>query len=80
MSQGYSLRVRNMNARAPKTKIGVRLGRLCIAQNIPVTVVAKALGVTRPTVYNWFCGVSAPQGTAIMLVESYISNLENSTK
>lgn len=79
MSTGYSLRVRDMNARASKTKAGVRLGRLCIAQDIPVAVVAKALGVTRPTIYNWFCGVSSPQGSALALIEVYIANLENST-
>jgi len=79
MSTGYSLRVRDMNARASKGKVGVRLGRLCIAQGVPVTVIAKSLGVTRQTVYNWFCGVSAPQGAALALIEAYVANLENST-
>lgn len=76
MSAGYSLRVRDLNAKADKRKIGVRLGRLCIKLDVPVTVVAKHMGVTRATIYNWFCGASAPQGTTIGLIETYISSLE----
>lgn len=76
MSTGYSLRVCDLNAKADKRKIGVRLGRVCIKHNIPVTVVAKHMGVTRATIYNWFCGVSAPQGTAVGLIETYIASLE----
>ncbi len=76
MSTGYSLRIRDLNARADKRKIGVRLGRVCIKHNIPVSVVAKHMGVTRATVYNWFCGVSAPQTTSIGVLETYIASLE----
>ena len=76
MSSGYSLRIRDLNAKADKRKIGVRLGRVCIAHDSPVSVVAKHMGVTRATVYNWFCGVSAPQTTTVGLVESYIASLE----
>ena len=76
MSTGYSLRIRDLNAKADKRKIGVRLGRVCIKHNIPVSVVAKHMGVTRATVYNWFCGVSAPQASAVSLIESYIARLE----
>lgn len=79
MSSGYTLRLRELNAKADKRKLGVRLGRLCISQDIPVAVVAKCMGVTRATIYNWFCGVSTPQHTAAALVEAYIANLENST-
>jgi len=49
MSSGYSLRIQEANAKASKHKLGVRLGRLCIAQDIPVSVVAKCTGVTRQT-------------------------------
>ena len=79
MSSGYSLRVQEANAKASKHKLGVRLGRLCIAQDIPVAVVAKCTGVTRQTVYNWFCGTSIPQGTAVVLIASYMASLESST-
>lgn len=76
MSSGYSLRVRNLNAKADKRKIGVRLGRACIAHDVPVMVVAKHMGVSRATIYNWFCGVSAPQATSVGLIESYIASLQ----
>jgi transcriptional regulator with XRE-family HTH domain len=77
MSVGYSLRIRGLNMKADKRKLGVRLGRVCIKQDVPVLVVAKRMGVTRATVYNWFCGASAPQANTISLVESYIAELEN---
>jgi transcriptional regulator with XRE-family HTH domain len=76
MSQGYTLRIRDLNAKADKRKLGVRLGRLCIKHDVPVTVVAARMGVTRATVYNWFCGVSAPQASVVTLLESYIASLE----
>ena len=76
MSQGYSLKLRDLNLKASSKLLGVRLGRVCIKHNIPVTVVAKHMGVTRATVYNWFCGVSAPQDTTIGLIETYIASLE----
>ena len=77
MSQGYSLRIRDLNSKADKRKLGVRLGRLCIEHDVPVSVVAQRMGVTRATVYNWFCGASAPQADATTLIETYISSLEN---
>ncbi len=78
MSGGYSLRIQEANAKASKHKLGVRLGRLCIAQDIPVAVVAKCTGVTRQTVYNWFCGTSIPQGTPAALIAVYMASLESS--
>jgi transcriptional regulator with XRE-family HTH domain len=78
MSHGYTLRIRDLNAKADKRKLGVRLGRVCIKHDVPVTVVAQRMGVTRATVYNWFCGVSAPQASAVSLIESYIASLESS--
>ena len=79
MSGGYSLRIQEANSKASKHKLGVRLGRLCIAQDIPVSVVAKCTGVPRQTVYNWFCGTSVPHGTATALIASYMASLESST-
>ena len=78
MSQGYTLRIRDLNAKANQRKLGVRLGRLCIKHDVPVTVVAQRMGVTRATVYNWFCGTSVPQPSAVSLIETYIASLEGS--
>ncbi len=61
---GYTLALLNNNKRADNKHLGVRLGRVCINKNIPVTKVAYDAGVTRQTVYNWFCGVNHPTGSS----------------
>ena len=77
MSRGYSLRIRDLNAKADRRKLGVRLGRVCIKKDVPVTAIAKRMGVTRATVYNWFCGASAPQAGLTTLIETYIAEVES---
>jgi hypothetical protein len=75
MSYGYSVRLSQLNKEADDTLIGVRLGRLCIACNRPVSSVAVDLGVTRQTVYNWFSGSNAPQSQMVSAVEAYLATL-----
>lgn len=75
MSQGYSLRMRDTNLRAPSSSLGVRLGRLCIEHDVPASLVADRLGVTRQTVYNWFRGTSVPGPDLTTLIEQYIASL-----
>lgn len=75
MSQGYSLRLRDLNQRAPSKLLGVRLGRACIKHDVPATVVAAAMGVSRQTVYNWFRGASTPGTDLTERIERYISSL-----
>ena len=75
MSQGYSLRLIQLNKEADDSRAGVRLGRVCIKRNIPVSVVARRLHVSRQTVYNWFCGVYAPQNSVAEVVERYLAAL-----
>jgi len=77
MSLGYSLRIRDLNAKADKRKLGVRLGRVCIKKDVPVSVIAARMGVTRATVYNWYCGASAPQPNITSLIETYLAELES---
>ena len=60
MSYGYSQKLVDANAKADAESLGVALGRFCIDREITATAVAKELGVSRMTVYNWFCGVSNP--------------------
>ena len=76
MSQGYSLRLRDSNNEADEGNLGVRLGRLCIAQDISVSEVASHIGVTRATVYNWFCGATAPQADTASRIDAYIATLK----
>lgn len=62
MGTGYSIRLCARNQSANHDLLGVQLGALCIQRDIPVSHVAKALKVSRATVYNWFCGATTPQG------------------
>ena len=75
MSQGYSLRLVEQNAKADVRKLGVRLGRACIVHDIPVAVVAEQFSVARQTIYNWFRGGSAPNVGASSAIELFISSL-----
>ena len=72
---GYSLTLLERNKRADGRNLGVRLGRVCIKNNVPVSDVADALGVSRQTVYNWFGGVSSPtillRGAVLKLIAKY---------
>ena len=52
----YSQRIQQGVQAADQTKIGVRLGRVCVAAQIPVQVVAKWMKVSRQGVYYWFLG------------------------
>lgn len=76
MSQGYSLRLRDLNRRAPSKLLGVRLGRACIKHDVPATVVADRMGVSRQTVYNWFRGTSNPGPGLTDAIEQYIASLD----
>jgi transcriptional regulator with XRE-family HTH domain len=72
---GYSVKLHKLNAQADDAGIGVRLGRVCLKKSIPVSEVAAALGVTRQTVYNWFCARTTPYPAAYARIESYIAHL-----
>lgn len=75
MSYGYSIKLVRANELADGYSLGVRLGKMCIKHDIPVSKVANDLGVSRQTVYNWFCGGSSPQGECIKLIRDYIDQL-----
>ena len=51
----YSQKTIDAIMRAPKTQ-GNQLGRWAVHLNFSVVRIAKALGVSRQTVYNWFEG------------------------
>jgi len=60
MSYGYTTRLNSLNRQADKSSLGVKLGKVCIKQEIPVAEVASQLGVSRQTIYNWFQGTHYP--------------------
>lgn len=75
MSYGYSAKLVALNQRADKSFLGVRLGRACIKEDIPVATVAHALGVSRQTLYNWFVGKSSPQPMMVDMVARYLERI-----
>jgi len=75
MSYGYSARIIALNKNADRANLGVALGRLCIALDIPVASVSEQVGVSRQTVYNWFMGLYAPRKEVAKGVNSMIQKL-----
>lgn len=73
--RGYSIRIAEAINAADSSHIGVKLGRACLVRDVPVSVVAEALGVTRQTVYQWFLGVSEPRGRTADAIQTYINSL-----
>ena len=75
MSYGYSVKLANLNKAANGRKLGVKLGRACIAADISVSVVARRLGVSKQTVYNWFTGAVEPSVDRAAKIQAYIDKL-----
>ena len=62
MAKSYSTQtVREIEEANPKL-LGVKLGRLCVKKDIPVSDVAEYFGVSRVTVYSWFRGKAVVSG------------------
>lgn len=77
MSLGYSTLLIRANGFANQQLLGVRLGRACIEGNYSVTRVAKHLGVSRQTVYNWFVGNYSPQKILLPAVQTLLHTINN---
>jgi len=62
--------------------IGVQLALLCVKANIPAFHVARILGVSRMTIYNWFRGSAVRDKNAqrakelILLIEEKLASGE----
>ncbi len=61
--------------KADPTRLGVRLGRVCVEANLPAAYVAKVLGTSRTTVYAWFRGQGIREGKRLR-VETFIDIVE----
>lgn len=77
MSYGYSARVIKANRLHDEKYLGVKLGRLCIALDIPVSAIAKDAGVSKQTVYNWFVGKCDPHPSLTAKIQELITQIEN---
>ena len=75
-ARGYSYAlVRVIQAADPKL-LGVRLGTLCVAKDIPVAQVAARFNVSRQTVYWWFTGKYKPQSGVAEEIEQMLAEHE----
>jgi len=74
MARGYDTNLVAQNALADDTKLGVRLGRVCISKRIPVHHAASTLGVSRQTIYLWFRGAFEPSKEHTAQIRKFISN------
>ena len=62
-----------LSFQADQSLLGVRLGRVCIDNDVSVTEMASQLGVSRQTIYNWFVGFHEPNNELTAYVEAMIS-------
>jgi transcriptional regulator with XRE-family HTH domain len=76
MTYGYSSILVERNKKADRRHLGVAVGRLCIAQSIPVSDVADRLGVSRMTIYNWFMGLHEPQAAYVPALTEFLKKLK----
>jgi hypothetical protein len=76
MSIGYAFKTIRLNKQASKSRIGVKLGRVCIYHDIPASTVAETLGVSRQTVYNWFTGLTNPHKLHVAQILSLIDSFK----
>jgi hypothetical protein len=58
MPKGYSLLMAEEIKSADPKLLGVKLGRVCLNKDIPVSDVADFFDVSRMTIYSWFRGKS----------------------
>lgn len=72
MSLGYSQSLVSAANKSRSSSLGIALCRLCVKLEIPVSVVAEELGVSRMAVYDWFWGRSTPNGKNIARIHSFM--------
>jgi DNA invertase Pin-like site-specific DNA recombinase len=70
--KGYSSELSEfLRYKTAKDGLGIVLAKKCIAANIPSTMIAKLLNVSRQTVYAWFRGAEI-QSERVPSVEALI--------
>ena len=80
MSYGYSARTTQLNGAADHRRLGVALGRAAIKLEVPVSDIARKLGVSRQTVYNWFVGSYDPKASLIGEVTKLLTSFRKKLK
>lgn len=72
---GYHKKVYDQVTSSNSDSLGVRLGKLCVTKNIPVTDVASFFGVSRQAVYLWFKGKCRPHKSLHERIEKLVEKL-----
>ena len=80
MSQGYTIKVAEAIKNADGSLLGVQLGRVCLDRGISVMEAARTLGVTRQTIYQWFCGETTPQAHHSDVMREWLDKLTKTTQ
>jgi predicted transcriptional regulator len=75
MSKGYSTLTVQEIEDANQNLLGVKLGKICVKRDIPVTDVAEFFGVSRVTVYAWFRGKAVVSGKHADKMQKLITKL-----
>jgi hypothetical protein len=75
MARGYSIDLIAQIKQADKNLLGVKLGRFCTDEGIPVMQIADHFNVTRTTVYNWFTGKTGVARKHIEAVEQFVKRM-----
>ena len=75
MAKGYSILTIQEIKEANPNLLGVKLGKICVGRDIPVTDVAEYFGVSRVTVYAWFRGKMVVSGKHVEKVQHLINKL-----
>lgn len=58
-----------------KEGVAIELGRVCLKHGYTVAEVADVFGVSRPTVYNWFNGMTKPSRRMREKIQKLIDRL-----
>jgi predicted transcriptional regulator len=75
--RSYTIELKRNIDEADGSLLGVQLGKLCLENNIPVSKIASAFGVSRMTVYTWFKGEVKPRASKAAKIQEFIDKLTN---
>lgn len=71
--------LRELSANTDDSNLGVEMARLCVDSKLPATYVAKALKVSRMSLYSWFRGKPIANKFHARL-EDFVSGLRHDLK
>jgi hypothetical protein len=75
MPTGYSIFISEAIRNANPQLLAVKLGRICVERDIPVTDIADFFKVSRVTVYGWFKGTTVVSGKHAERMKKLIEKL-----